>query len=298
VPVESPAATLAAPARRAGRRRLLPRNVALAAGGGLLALIAILSIVVPIVSPHDTDSFVAAPYLAPSSAHPFGTDSFGRDVFVRVFAAGRLDLLIAVIGVGVPLVVGTLIGTSVAASRRRWIDTIAMRLIDAIMAFPFVILVLALVLVFGTERSLGPMPAGLPSLFVAIFVTSWAIYARLARAETLSLRQRDYIAATRLLGYSQARIVGRHLLPTVLRTTATYAVADAILIVVVTASLPFLGAGVQPPTPEWGSIMYEGRSVLSTAWWITVMPGIVLALTGVGISLIADALVSSRDEGR
>lgn len=294
-PLDTPVPVVAAARRRSGPR-LLPRRSALVVGAGLLVAIAVLSIVVPFLSPYDTGEFVAAPLQAPSGAHPFGTDSFGRDVFVRVFAAGRLDLAIAVIGVSVPLLIGTVVGTFVAASRRRWLDVVVMRLIDSIIAFPFVILVLALVLVIGSDRSLGPLPAGLPALFASIFATSWAIYARLARAETLSLRQRDYIAAARLLGYSEMRIVTRHLLPSVLRTTATYAVSDAILIIIVAASLPFLGAGVQPPAPEWGSIMYEGRSVLESAWWITILPGIVLALTGIGISLVADALVAGQED--
>jgi peptide/nickel transport system permease protein len=285
----------------AGRRRLpvraLPARPALIAGGVILAAIVLLSVIVPIVSAYPTDAFVAQPFQPPSAEHPFGTDSYGRDVFVRVWAAGRLNLFVALVGVGVPLLVGTLVGTIVGAAQLRWVDAVVMRLVDAILAFPFVILVLALVVVFGSDRSLGPLPAGLPSLFIAIFVTSWAIYARLARAQTLSLRQRDYVAAARLLGYSRVRVLRRHLLPGVLGTTATYAVADAILIVIVTASLPFLGSGVQPPTPEWGSIMYEGRFVIESAWWVTVLPGCVLALTGIGISLVADALIGGREGG-
>lgn len=282
--------------RAARRRRRFPQRVEVIVGGLMVATVALLSVVVPILSPHDPSAFVAEPLQSPSADHPFGTDTYGRDVLTRVFAAGRLDLIIATVGVAVPLLVGSLIGTFVAVSRMRWLDAVTMRVVDAIMAFPFVILVLALVLILGSEESLGPMPAGLPALFMAVFITGWAVYARLARAETLSLRQRDYIAAARLLGYSETRIVVRHLFPTVFRTTATYAVADAILIVIVTASLPFLGAGVQPPTPEWGSIMFEGRYVLTTAWWICLFPGAALALTGIGISLVADALVSEHGE--
>lgn len=273
----------------AGRRR------SLIAGVVLLTVIVVLCAIVPVISRYSPDALVATPDQPPSTAHLFGTDSFGRDLFVRVFAAGRIDLFVALVGVAVPLVMGTLIGTVVAGSARRWPDVITMRIIDAIVAFPFVILVLALVVVFGVDRTVGPLPAGLPSLFVAIFLTSWALYARLARAQTLALRNREFIDAARLLGFSHSRIVRRHLLPTVFKTTATYAVSDAILIIIVTASLPFLGAGVQPPTPEWGAIMYEGRTVIQTAWWIIVFPGIALALTGLAASLIADALVGGRE---
>ncbi len=274
---------------RLGRRRSLVVGVA------LLGIVIALCLVVPPLSPYSPDAFVAAPYLSPSWSHPFGTDTYGRDLLVRVFVAGRLDLVVAAVGVAVPLVVGTLIGTLVGGASRRWPDVVVMRIVDAIVAFPFVILVLTLVVVFGVDRTLGPLPAGLPSLFIAVFLTSWALYARLARAQTLALKNREFIAAARLLGFSHARIVRRHLLPTVFKTTATYAVSDAILLIIVTASLPFLGAGVQPPTPEWGAIMYEGRTVIETSWWITVCPGIALAITGLGASLIADALVAGEE---
>ena len=136
------------------------------------------------------------------------------------------------------------------------------------------------------------MPAGLPATVIAFLLVGWAYYARLARAQTLALRRSDHVLAAEILGYSQGRIVVRHLAPGVARVTAAYAVGDAILAVVVIASLAFLGAGVQPPTPEWGNIMYEGRAFIATAWWITVAPGVMLALTGVALSLVADALLS------
>ena len=242
-------------------------------------------------------ALVAAPYQAPSLRHPFGTDSVGRDLFVRTFAGGRIDLIVATLVVGVSLIVGTLIGTLAGASTRRGVDSSLMRLLDALIAFPFVILILVLVVLVGPDRTLGPMPAGLPATVIAFLLVGWAYYARLARAQTLALRGSDHVLAARILGYSQRRIVIRHLAPGVARVTAAYAVGDAILAVVVIASLAFLGAGVQPPTPEWGNIMYEGRAFVGTAWWITVAPGVMLAITGVALSLVADALLSG-DRGR
>lgn len=283
----APAVAAAPTSRRAG-------HIGLIVGCVLLGLIVVLSIVVPLVSPYATDAFVASPLESPSWSHPFGTDAFGRDVMTRTFAAGRVDLFVAAVGVAVPLVMGTLIGVVSGAARRRWVDTALMRLVDAILAFPFIILVLALVVVIGPTRKIGPLPAGLPSLFVAVFATSWAVYARLARGQVLSLRQREFVVAARLLGYSKWRIVRRHLMPNVFATTATYAVSDVVLIIVLTASLPFLGAGVQPPAPEWGSIMFEGGSLLATAPWISLAPGVMLALTGLAVSLIARALLAAR----
>lgn len=271
-------------------RHLTGRRVSVAAGVILLAAIVLACILVPLIS-HDSGDVIGLPMQSPSWSHPFGTDEIGRDLLIRTFQGGRIDLAIAGAGVGVSLIVGTLIGT-LAGISGRWIDGLIMRLVDAFIAFPFLILALLLVVVVGSDRSIAFLPAGLPSTFVAIAVVGWAGYARLARGETLSLRTRDHVVAARLLGFSTPRIIARHLVPSVVRITGAYAVGDAILAVIVVASISFLGAGVQPPTPEWGSIMFEGRAHLQTAWWITVVPGLLLALTGIALSLIADALLA------
>ena len=176
----------------------------------------------------------------------------------------------------------------------RWLAALATRFIDAVIAFPFIILALTLTLVIGNDRSFGPLPPGVPAVLVAVMAVNWTIFARLARAETLSLRSRDFILAARLLGYSRWRIQLRHLLPAVLRTTAAYAVNNAVLLIIITASLAFLGAGAQPPAAEWGALMYAGRTMLANAWWITILPGVVLALTALATSLIGDWLLTSR----
>ena len=261
-------------------------------GATVLLGILALSVVVPLIS-ASPDNFVAQPLQAPSWSHLFGTDEFGRDIFVRTFAAGRADLFVVVTGVTTSLLFGTTVGVIVTAAKRRVWETVLMRIVDSVLAFPFIVLVLALVLIFGATRSYGPLPAGMPSLVIAIFVWNWAIYARLARAQTLVLRGRDYITAVRLAGYSHLRIVFRHLMPQVFRAAAAYGVTDAMIVLITTAGLPFLGAGVQPPTPEWGAIMYEGRTYLAFAWWITILPGAVLALTGIGLSLLGDSFLST-----
>lgn len=268
---------------------LVGRGVGRSVGVTIIGLVVLLSVLVPLLSSRSPNDFVATPLESPSWSHPFGTDTLGRDVFVRTFAAGRVDLFVAAVGVLSSLAFGTLIGIVVTSARSRVAEAVVMRIVDTIVAFPFIVLVLTLVLVFGETSKIGPLPPGLPSLLVAIFVWDWALYARLARVQTLVLRESDFVVATRLLGYSRARIVLRHLLPQVLRAAAAYAVGDAIIVLVTTASLPFLGAGVQPPNPEWGSMMYEGRTVLETAWWVTILPGVMLALVGVGLSLINDA---------
>jgi peptide/nickel transport system permease protein len=262
----------------------------------LLTCIVAACALVPLLSPYAATEIVGAPYAAPSLAHPFGTDSVGRDLLVRVCVAGRLDLALAALIVFGAVVIGAVVGTLAGAARRRWVDTALMRLVDAVIAFPFLVLVLVLVVVLGPERSLGPLPAGAPAVICGVILGDWAFYARLARGQTLTLRRRDYVVAARVLGFSQVRIVRRHLLPGVVGTVAAYAVADAVLVMITVASLSFVGVGIQPPTPEWGALMFEGRAVLQDAWWIAVIPGVMLALTGLALSLIADTLLSQREE--
>lgn len=282
-----------APAGVGVRRRARPRHLELRIGVVLVVAVVLACIVLPVISGADPDALAGVPLQAPSGAHPFGTDSAGRDVFVRVFVAGRLDIALAILGVVVPLVVGTVFGTVVGATRRRGVDAVMMRLTDGVIAFPFVVLTLVIVLVIGAEARVPPFPAGAPSILLAVWIVNWTIYARLARAQALVLKEEDFIAAARLLGYSQARIVLRHMLPSVWPTTATYAVADGLLLITLIAALPFLGAGIQPPTPEWGSIMYEGRGVLEHAWWISLTPAALVLVLGTGVMMVVDSLVTT-----
>jgi len=263
-------------------------------GIAILSTIAICCLVIPLVWPDSPDALYAVPLQAPSLAHPFGTDDVGRDIFVRVFAGGRIDLIVATFVVGLSCIVGTIIGILAGSTKRGWLEAVLMRIVDALIAFPFVILILLLVVLVGPARVIGPLPAGLPATLIAFLLVGWAYYARLARAQALTLRQKEYVVAAELLGYSRVRVITRHLAPTIFRVTASYAVGDAILVVVVIASLAFLGAGVQPPTPEWGNIMFEGAGYMQSAWWITVTPGLMLALTGLGLSLVADNVLTAN----
>lgn len=267
-------------------------------GLGLISAVILACVVIPVLDGTDPNALVAAPLQPPSAEHPFGTDSVGRDVFVRVFAAGRVDIALAALCAVVPLVSGTVIGTMVGASRRRAVDVIAMRVTDGVIAFPFVVVILLIVLIMGVGTEFPPLPAGGASILVAVWLVGWTFYARVARARTHVLREEDFVAAARLLGFSQFRIVVRHLLPSVWPTTATYAVADVLFTVALIAALPFLGAGIQPPTAEWGSMLYEGRGFLEQAWWISLSTvGVVLVL-GTGVMMVVDSLVSNRRRPR
>ncbi|RWA78244.1 MAG: ABC transporter permease [Mesorhizobium sp.] len=287
--IDTTAADFTAPERVRVHQKIQARRIELYIGVGLIFAVVLACLVIPILDTTDPNALVALPLQPPTVEHPFGTDMVGRDVFIRVFTAGRLDIALAALGVLVPFIIGTVIGTVVGASRRRFVDTITMRLTDGIIAFPFVILILVIVVIIGADTRIPPLPAGGASVLVAVWSVNWTTYARLARARTHVLRQ----AAARLLGFSQARIVARHLLPSVWPTTATYAVADALVLVSLIAALPFLGAGIQPPTPEWGGIMYEGRGVLLQAWWISLTTAGVLLVLGSGVMLVVDSLVSN-----
>jgi peptide/nickel transport system permease protein len=273
------------------------RRPALIAGSSMLAIVVAASFAVPALWPYSDDALVANPLQSPSFAHPFGTDELGRDVFVRVMAGGQLDLLIAVLAVSVAAAIGALVGTMAGLSPG-WVDTVLMRLTDALIAFPFIVLVVAIATVFGTTQSWGPLPAGFPAVVFAVVVIDWAVYARISRAQTLSLRNRDFILAARTLGYSKFRVLVRHVWPNLVGAVGGYMVTDAVIVILVTAGLPFLGAGIQPPVPEWGEIMQEGSSVLGNAWWVTVCPGAVLAFTAIGLSLVADGLINQAVTGQ
>lgn len=275
-------------------RTLVGGHISRLVGIAMFALVVLMCIFVPLLSPYGINDFVAMPFQAPSWAHPFGTDAVGRDVFVRTFAGGSVDLLSALVATGFAVIVGTTLGTLAGSTRYRWADAILMRLVDTVVAFPLVILLLALVVAVGSDRPWGVAPAGLPAALIALMCVQWAVYARLARGQALALRDSDFVVASRIAGLNPFRIVMRHITPGVSRITLAYAIGDSVFVVVILASLPFLGAGVQPPAPEWGSIMYEGRGFLRNAWWITVMPGAVLAFTGLALSFVADSFLDNR----
>lgn len=271
-------------------------NGALALGITELALIALMSVVVPMVWPYSATDIAGDPMSGPSLAHPFGTDTVGRDVFVRTWLGGRNDLLMVVLVVVASAAIGTLVGV-VAAVGSQLTDSILMRFTDALISFPGMILVMAIALVFSDMGEVGPFPRGALPAVIAIVVINWASYTRLVRGEALSLRSRDFVTAATLLGFSKTRIVVRHLLPNLATTVGAYMVVDAIVAVVTIAGMPFIGAGIQPPAPEWGSLMLAGTTVLSTAWWVTLMPGLVVTVYGVALSLIADSLLARIDGG-
>jgi peptide/nickel transport system permease protein len=197
----------------------------------------------------------------------------------RTLAAVRLDLLVAVSLTAIALLIGVPLG-ALAGFFGGIQDSVIMRLADVALAFPF------LVLVIGIAALLGP---GLSGVYLVVILISWALFARLTRAEMLVVKQREFILAARTLGFSNRRILVRHALTNVWRAPLVYSAADIVLNIAFLATLSFLGLGVQPPTPELGAIIADGQGHLLTAWWITTLPGLLLVVLGVGLSLVGDA---------
>jgi len=251
-------------------------------GLAIVMMIVLLSIMVPLFSPYDPLVGVSEPLSSPSPSNFFGTDQLGRDVFTRTFASGRLDLMLALIGVAGPLFIGTLLGAILGTTRSSLVVWFWLMLIDAINAFPFIVLVIAIVAIMGP---------GVSGLLIGLTAVNWARYAKIARARALILRRADFVEVTRVLGYSRIRVLVRHILPNVFSETIAYGLSDFVIVVLAVSALSFLGAGVRPPTAEWGAMMADGRVYLQTHWWITVFPGLALSLAAIGVALLAHGLV-------
>lgn len=250
-------------------------------GISIVAVFIVIGLAAPLFGLGDPDRQDLLNTLQPPTAeHLFGTDGLGRDILVRVVYAIRIDFTFGVVTTYVPVVIGLIAG-SIAGYVGGFLDGLIMRLVDVLIAFPFIVLILALSAVFGT---------GLFGAYLGVIVVSWTIYARLTRAEMLVLREEQFILAAKTLGYSNARIILRHALPNAIRTSLVFSMADLVLNILTLASLSFLGLGVQPPTPEWGALIADGRGYLLTAWWISTLPGLAVVMAGVAFSLIGDGL--------
>jgi peptide/nickel transport system permease protein len=200
----------------------------------------------------------------------------------RVIWAYQIDLQIALFATVFPLIIGSAIGLLVGWYGG-WLDLLFGRLVDAVITFPFLVLVIAIVAV------LGP---GLRNMYVAVGVVGWVFYARLLRAEIMVQKARDYAAAARVMGYTDARILLRHLLPNAVTPVLTFWMTDMALAILLGSSLGYLGLGAQPPAAEWGVLIADGKNFMSTAWWISIFPGIAIVLTGLGFSLLGDGLAA------
>jgi peptide/nickel transport system permease protein len=269
--------------RTASRRGgVLRRHATLIAGITILVIVIVASLAAPLLTHYNPDSLDPLRPLAPplSSGHPLGTDEYGRDIFARILYGGRLDLLIAFGATGVTFVVGTAIGL-VSGYFGGWVDVVLMRIVDLFFAFPFFVLVIAIVAMLGPS---------LFNMFVAIWLTSWISYARITRGHTIVTKSREYILAAKALGYRHSRVMLRHILPNVVSFVVIFAMVDAVGNVLLGAALGFLGLGAKPPSPEWGAMISDGQNYILSSWWLSTLPGVAIVIVGVGFSLLGDGL--------
>jgi peptide/nickel transport system permease protein len=254
----------------------------------LLALV-IIAILAPVIAPEGfDDQSLTGRLLPPSAEHWFGTDDLGRDILARLVYGARITLMIASIVAVIVAPLGLLIGTT-AGYFGGWVDTVLMRINDIFLSFP------GLILALGFVAALGP---GIRNAIIAIALTAWPPIARLARAETLTIRNADYIAAVRIQGGSSLRIITRHIVPMCLPSVIVRITLNMAGIILTAAGLGFLGLGAQPPMPEWGAMLSTGRSHLTDAWWLSTVPGVAILITSLAFNLLGDGLRDRLDPRR
>jgi peptide/nickel transport system permease protein len=259
----------------------LTRNPLAMAGLAIIVLLFASAAFAGVLAPFAPNAQdLAARLLPPSATHWFGTDEFGRDIFSRVLYGSRVTLMTVTAVVSVVGPIGVVVGC-VAGYLGGWLDAVLMRLTDVFLALPRLILALALV------AAIGP---GIQNAIIAIILTSWAPYARVARAEAVTLRKAEFIEAARLSGASTARVIFLHVLPLCIPSVLVRATLDMAGVILIAAGLGFLGLGAQPPLPEWGTMVAQGRPFILEQWWVATMPGLAICAVSLGFNLLGDGL--------
>jgi ABC-type dipeptide/oligopeptide/nickel transport system permease subunit len=273
-------------ARRVTLRRLLRLRWGLAAVAALLLIVAS-AVLAPWVSPHDPLAVNIRHRLAPPAwmqggavEHPLGTDQVGRDLLSRMIYGGRVSLVVGVCAVLLSASIGVLLGLGAGYFGGR-ADWTIMTLVNVMLTFPFVLLALAVIAVLGPS---------LANMIFVLGVAGWPIYARVVRAETMAIREREFVLAGRALGMSHARIVFRQILPNLVSAIVVIATLQVAQVIILESFLSFLGLGIQPPTPAWGNMLGEGRVYMLNSWWIATFPGAAIFLTTLAINLMGNAL--------
>lgn len=262
----------------------LVRSPAGAIGLFMLAITLAATILTPVLSPYDPFALdFGGAMQPPSAAHWFGTDNFGRDIFTRVLAGAVYDLRLALICVFGPMIMGVMIGL-IAGFFGGMVDAALMRLTDIVWAFPFYVLILAIVGVLGASET---------NLYIAFFIVNWIGYARIVRGETLLVSRLEFIEATRVLRFGKLRVMLRHILPNVVTPALVYSMSDVVLTVQAVAAMSFFGLGVQPPAPEWGLLIVESIDYMREAPWMTIFPGLAIVWIGVAFSLLGEGFATA-----
>lgn len=276
----TPDATLSRLARQSFFTRAR-RSPTLVIGVVLLVLLILASLFAPLLTPYSpTTQHLESGFLVPSWTHPFGTDQLGRDILSRMLYAGRTDLRIAFLAAATPFVTGIIVGL-LAGYFGGVLDYIIGRVVDTVIAFPFYVIVVALVFALGVGEF---------GIYVAFAIVGWIGYARVVRASTRAMRSAGWVDAARGGGLSNLRVILRHLLPNVLPLAVVLLATEIILIMVAVVTLGYLGLGVQSPTPDWGTMIQNGQNFVTTKWWLSAIPGIAVIYTGISLSLIGDGL--------
>jgi len=266
--------------------RRLARNPLTLGGGVVVIAVALSAIFAPFITHYAPDALDFAAYLTPpNSVHLFGTDEQGRDLFSRVVYGGRVSLRIGFIAVSIATVAGVALGL-LAGYYRGWIDTAVMRSMDVMLAFPGILLALAVVAVLGS---------GITPLMIAVGVAAIPQFTRVAHGSVLSAKELDYVLAARVVGCSPIRILVRHILPNIFAPVMVLVTTGIAASIITGAALSYLGLGAQPPTPEWGSMLSNGRVYLERAPWMMIFPGLAIMVTVMSINVFGDGLRDALD---
>jgi len=264
-------------------KRLWKRNPTLIIGAILVAFVLVIAVIGEAIAPFDPiENNYSNRLQPPSNVHLFGTDKFGRDVFSRVLAGARIDLQIGLICTIIPLIFGTLVGL-ISGYSGGLIDNLLMRIVDISVSFPYLVLVIMIISI------LGP---GTFNMFLALIITNWITYAKIIRGEVLVAKNMEYILAAKALGYNSGRILRKHLLPNTISPAIIYMMSAVVMSILSGASLGYLGLGVQPPAPEWGVMIADGREFVTQAAWVAIYPGLAIAFVGISFALLGDGISS------
>ncbi|WP_159590571.1 ABC transporter permease [Chelativorans xinjiangense] len=279
---DSPSSRLQASLGRAWRSfSALMRNPLAVAGALIIVVLIVMAVFAPWIAPHSAIGQDLANRLAPPSAlHWMGTDELGRDIFSRVVYGSRITLMIVTMVAVISAPIGLLVG-AVSGYFGGWTDRVLMGVTDIFLSMPKLILALAFV------AALGP---GIENAIIAIAITAWPVYARIARAETITFRDSEFIAAVQLQGASSVRVILRHVLPLCASSTIIRVTLDMAGIILTAAGLGFLGLGAQPPLPEWGAMISSGRNFILDQWWVATMPGFAIIAVSLGFCFLGDGL--------
>ena len=272
------------------RLRAFVRDPLAIIGSAIVLLLVVLAVFGPFIAPypgtHDTGQIdVPNAYLPPSFSHFFGTDELGRDVYSRVILGARPALVVSVLVVGFAMLIGVPLG-AVAGYRRGRIDGLIMRTTDLFLAFPPLLLAMAIV------AALGP---GLEHAAIALIISWWPWYARIARAVTVSLREQPFVDAARAIGVRDMTIIRRHIVPNSLSPIVVQATVDVGTVILAAGSLAFIGLGARPPQPDWGLMVADGRTVILDQWWVATFPGLAIFVTVLAFNLVGDVLLRVLD---